>query len=75
MNDSTRPLSRHADDLAALIGCGQQGNTVTACEEVTARLQAADRDAKLGVDTTELRQHAKRISEAHLAELDARRRP
>ena len=44
--------------MRAVVGCARQGNTVVACVEVTARLQAAERDEQLGLDGTELRRRA-----------------
>lgn len=61
----------HSTD--SLTACAVEGSTVVACEEVLARLQAADRDARQGVDVTELRQHARQIADVHLAELEGRR--
>jgi hypothetical protein len=61
-------------DTEALVGCAAVGTTVVACQDVVARLSAAERDEReLGIDTSELRHHAERIAHIHLVELEARR--
>lgn len=63
----------YAEGVTSLVGCGREGATVVACDEVVARLQAADRDERqLGVDVGELRRRAQQIADVHLQELDVR---
>ena len=60
------------DTGVVLVGCARQGSTIVACEEVVARLRAAERDEReLGINGTELRRKAGRIAQRHLEELES----
>ncbi len=73
--ETTKALGQPSlyDTGIPLVGCARQGSTIVACEEVVARLRAAERDEReLGIDGTELRRNAGLISRRHLEELESR---
>jgi len=71
---TTKALGRSSvyDTGDPLVGCARQGSTIVACEEVVARLRAAERDEReLGLNGSDLRRNADLKRRVHLEELDA----